>query len=152
MISREEALRIADVCDEAGLVPQPTNSKKVLAVCNCCGDCCGVLRSLKKLPRPAELVLSNYYAEVDPELCTACETCLGRCQMDAITMEQTAAVDTDRCIGCGLCVTTCPSEALSLRPKPPDRRREPPEKFMDTMMEMARTRGKSLIPISFKKS
>jgi len=149
-ISQEEALKIADLCDEAGLVPQPTNSKKVLAICNCCGDCCGVLRSLKKLPRPAERVLSNYYAEVDPNLCSACETCVERCQMDAIALEETAAVDLDRCIGCGLCVTTCPTGAISLLPKPKEKRREPPEKFVDTMMEIAETRGTSLVPFSFR--
>ena len=151
-IDQEEALNILDQCDEAGLVPQPTNSQNPVAMCNCCGDCCGVLRSLKKHPRPSEIVLSNYYAEVDAELCSACETCLDRCQMDAITMgpEDVAVVDLDRCIGCGLCVSTCPSEALSLKPK--EKRREPPVKYQDSVVEMAKERGTSLIPIVMRKA
>jgi len=151
-IGQEEALNILDRCDEAGLVPQPTNSQNPVAMCNCCGDCCGVLRSLKKHPRPSEIVLSNYYAQVDAELCTACETCLDRCQMEAIDMgaDGVAVVDLDRCIGCGLCVSTCPTEALCLKTKEP--RREPPVRFKDAVIEMARERGTDLIPMSMKKA
>jgi heterodisulfide reductase subunit A-like polyferredoxin len=76
------------------------------------------LASLKKIPKPSFIVASNYFAEVDIDNCTGCETCLDRCQMDAITIEEgVAKIDLDYCIGCGLCVTTCPSEALSLKRK-----------------------------------
>ncbi|MEW6112878.1 MAG: 4Fe-4S binding protein, partial [Thermodesulfobacteriota bacterium] len=117
-ITQEEALQILDKCDEAGLVPQPISSQELGGMCNCCGDCCGILRSIKFHPKPAERVLTNYYAEVDPEVCSACETCVDRCQMEAILVgdKEVAEVNRDRCIGCGLCVTTCPSEALSLKP------------------------------------
>lgn len=146
--------RELDQCEEAGLVPQPVNSQNAGAICNCCGDCCGMLRALKKNPRPAEIVISNYYALVDSDLCAACETCLDRCQMEAITIgpEEVAEVNFDRCIGCGLCVTTCTTEALSLQPKPEEERREPPEKPRDTMMQIAQQRGKSLIPLAFTKT
>ena len=153
-ITQEEALEIMDLCDESGLVPQPTNSQNPIAICNCCGDCCGVLRSLRKHPRPADMVLSNYYAEVDPDLCSACETCLERCQMDAITMgeDDTAVINLERCIGCGLCVTTCTTEALKLQTKPAEERRKPPDKFKDAMLEMAQKRGTSLIPFAFRQA
>jgi heterodisulfide reductase subunit A-like polyferredoxin len=66
-------------------------------------------------PRPVDVVASNYYAVSDPELCTACETCIDRCQMDAVALkDDTALVNLDRCIGCGVCVPTCPSEAIQL--------------------------------------
>jgi len=54
------------------------------------------------------MVFSNYFARVVPDLCTGCETCLERCQMDAFLLDQKglAVVNKDRCIGCGLCVTT----------------------------------------------
>lgn len=153
-ISQEETLEILDQCEEAGLVPQPVNSQNAGGMCNCCGDCCGMLRALKKNPRPAEMIISNYYALVDSDLCAACETCLDRCQMEAITIgpEEVAEVNLDRCIGCGLCVTTCTTEALSLQPKPEEERREPPEKPRDTMMQIAQQRGKSLIPLAFTKT
>ncbi|MEJ2715701.1 MAG: 4Fe-4S binding protein, partial [Deltaproteobacteria bacterium] len=141
-IDKEEALRIIDTCDEAGLVPQPFNAQQASGMCNCCGDCCDILRSIKMHPKPADRVVANYYARVDPEACTACETCLTRCQMDAIAVESddAARVNRDRCIGCGLCVTTCPSGARNLEAKPPVERREPPARGLDTIMAMARAR------------
>lgn len=114
--SEEEAQGILDCCEEAGLVHQPINARNPGGMCNCCGDCCGMLRALNKHPRPAEMVICNYYAVVDSDLYAACETCPERCQMGAVTIgpDDVAEVDHDRCTGCGLCVTTCTAEALSL--------------------------------------
>ena len=148
-ITKEEALRIIDSCDEAGLVPQPFVAQDVGGMCNCCG----ILRSIKMHPKPAERVLTNYFAEVDADACSACETYLDRCQMDAITIgdQDVAMIDRDRCIGCGLCVSTCPSEALSLKLKPESQRRELPATGKDYFMQMASLRGKSLIPLNIIK-
>ncbi len=153
-ISQEEALKILDHCEEVGLVPQPFNAKNPGGMCNCCGDCCGILRSIKKHPKPAQLVITNYYAEVDGDSCVACGACIERCQMEAVSIgpDDVAVVDLDRCIGCGLCVTTCPSEAMSLQKKPDDQLREPPASGRDVIMELARQRGKSLIPLALQKS
>jgi len=152
-VNQEEALKILDKCEEAGLVPQPFNAINPGGLCNCCGDCCGMLRTLKKHPRPVEMVVTNHYAVVDEDLCVGCEVCLDRCQMDAITMgdDGTALVDLDRCIGCGLCVTTCDAEAMTLEPKSPEDRREPPAKAQLTLMELAQKRGKSLVPLAVMK-
>ncbi|MGC8603848.1 MAG: 4Fe-4S dicluster domain-containing protein, partial [Desulfomonilaceae bacterium] len=122
-------------------------------ICNCCGDCCGILRSIKLSPKPAEKVLTNYYAQINSSACSACETCLDRCQMEAIKMgdDEVAHVDRDRCIGCGLCVTTCPSEAISLQSKPDSERKEPPATGRDYIMQLASARGKSLIPLAIIK-
>ncbi|MFX1318562.1 MAG: 4Fe-4S binding protein [Promethearchaeota archaeon] len=117
-ITVDEALKILDEAHDAGLVCSPSNDQKGFVICNCCGCHCGILTNLKNLPNPASLVASNYYAEVDMDSCTGCETCLDRCQMDAISMENgVAQIDLEYCIGCGLCVSTCPSEALSLKRK-----------------------------------
>ncbi len=148
-ITLDEALSIIDRCEQDGLVPQPFVSQDAGGMCNCCGDCCGILRSIKMHPKPAAQVLTNYYAAVDAEACSACETCVDRCQMEAIKVNDVAGVDRDRCIGCGLCVTTCPSEALSLVLKP--ERQEPPATAKQYIMQLARTRGKSLVPIAFTK-
>ena len=114
-VSSEEALAYAQRAEEDGMVLQPENTQDPHFICFCCGCCCGVLRTAKQLPRPAEYVQSNYRATVDPELCTECETCHSRCPMDALDSSNGATrVEPHRCIGCGLCVTTCPSEALSL--------------------------------------
>ncbi|MFH2067614.1 MAG: 4Fe-4S binding protein [Pseudomonadota bacterium] len=149
-IDHDEALAILDKCEEAGLVHQPANMINPGGMCNCCGDCCGVLRALNKLPRPAEQVANIYWASVDPERCTGCELCMERCQMQAIQLneDQISTINTDRCIGCGLCVTSCPAEALSMVVKPEDKQMMPPESGMDLMIKTAEKRGTSLIPLS----
>ncbi len=142
-ISKTEAVEIIKNNEEAGLVMQPFNSQKVGGMCSCCGDCCGMLRSLKKQPNPAEAVQSNYYARVDDELCTGCETCVDRCQMEAVeVVDGISTVDLKRCIGCGLCVTTCPTEAIQLVKKDDDRLYEPPKSGVETYMRIMQERGK----------
>lgn len=149
-VDQKEALAIIDRCDEAGLVPQPFNAQKPRGLCNCCGHCCDVLRSIKLHPKPAEMVTCNYYASVDPELCVACKTCVERCQMEAISIgpEDVAVVDRNRCIGCGLCVTTCATDASTLMQKPEGERRQPPVSARDYMVELAQKRGRSLVPLA----
>jgi Na+-translocating ferredoxin:NAD+ oxidoreductase subunit B len=153
-VTREEALEIIDKCDEAGLVPQPFNAQDAGGLCNCCGDCCGILRSIKLHPRPVDKVICNYFAEVDSDLCTACETCMDRCQMEAISIgsENTAEIDLNRCIGCGLCVTTCPTDALSLKRKSDADIRIPPEKSQQTIMDYFQKRGTSMLPLKVVKA
>ncbi len=142
-IDVDEALDILTKCRDAGLVTQPATSQNPAGMCNCCGDCCGVLIALNKHPKPAELVFSNHYALVDGDECTGCETCLERCQMSALSIneEGLAEVDLDRCIGCGLCVTTCPTEALRLMPKAEAEHRAPPTTTAEQMILMAQKRG-----------
>lgn len=146
-ISKAEARGIVKHNEEVGLVMQPFNSQKFGGMCSCCGDCCGMLRSLKKQPLPSAAVQSNYFAEVDAEKCVGCETCLDRCQMEAIEMvNQIATVDLDRCIGCGLCVTTCSTEALRLIRKSEDELYAPPTTGAETYIQIAIERGKNLMP------
>ena len=117
-ITKEETLDILNKAEEAGLVLQPQNSQRPEFVCCCCGDCCGILVSVKKFPHPAEFYASNYYSEVNAELCTGCEECIERCQLDALTMvDNMATVSLERCIGCGNCVPICVSNAIQLRKK-----------------------------------
>jgi Na+-translocating ferredoxin:NAD+ oxidoreductase subunit B len=152
-ITCEDAFGILDRCEEAGLVPQPVIGEDSGALCNCCGDCCEILRSIKMDPKPAQRVFSNYYAVVDPDACSACETCVDRCQMQAIKpgANDVAEVDRDRCIGCGLCVSTCPTQAVSLQLKAEAERRDPPATTRQFFMHLASVRGKSLVPLALMK-
>jgi ferredoxin len=115
--------------DAHNLVLQPSHSEHASFMCLCCGCCCGVLGGIKRHPKPAEFVSSAFIARYDAELCQGCETCLERCQMDALSADgDIVALDADRCIGCGLCVSTCPSGALTLQRKPGRQRvRLPPD-------------------------
>ncbi len=142
-VTLEEAMKILADAHEAGLVTQPATAQNPAGMCNCCGDCCGVLRVLNMQAKPAEMVFSNHFAVVDEDACSACGACEDRCQMGAIAVgdADVAAVNLDRCIGCGLCVTHCPEQALTLVPKAGEDRRVPPPGSMDQMMAMARKRG-----------
>lgn len=130
-ISQEEALHILDETEQAGMVHQTGgNYQSTECICNCCIDYCAGLRKIKALKRPARAVFSNYYAELDQELCSGCEVCLERCPMDAIILEQEVLrVDRQRCIGCGLCTSACPMEAISLRVKT-EGLQPPPKTYM----------------------
>jgi Fe-S-cluster-containing hydrogenase component 2 len=139
-IGQAEALELLKSGMEAGLVLQPGNAQKPANICMCCGCCCQVLKNLKTLDRPAEMVASNFFAEIAPDRCTGCGVCAERCQMDAIRLADTAAVLKERCIGCGLCVAACDAEAVFLRMKPDDRRQVPPARVLDTYLQMARER------------
>lgn len=115
-ISKEETLEILDRAEEVGMVIQPENNQNPLFMCCCCGCCCSVLTMAKKLPTPSSYFNTNYFAEVDSELCVGCRKCVGRCQMEAVLMvDDIAEVDLDKCIGCGLCATTCKVDAIQLQ-------------------------------------
>ena len=142
-IEKEEAKEIIRKNDAAGLVMQPFNSQHVGGMCSCCGCCCGMLRSLKKQDNPAAAVQSNYFAQIDEEECVGCETCVDRCQMEAIGMQdEKAVIELKRCIGCGLCVSTCPTGAIQLMRKSEEDLYLPPKTGMETYIRIAQERGK----------
>jgi electron transport complex protein RnfB len=140
-IDKKEALELVKKGVDAGLVLQPGNQQKSMNICMCCGCCCGILKNLKTMDKPAQLVHTNYYAQVDEEACIACEACVDRCQMDAITVDESAQVNLERCIGCGLCVTDCPTDAMLLKQKAQDSHYVPPKNVFETYVNIAQERG-----------
>lgn len=114
-LTKEEALELVRKCEEEGLIHSSFNQKSVdNVICNCCGDCCQFMPILIKYGTKV-VSPSRFEARVDQDLCTACETCLERCYVSAISMDGDAAVvDAEKCLGCGLCKVTCPSEAISM--------------------------------------
>jgi electron transport complex protein RnfB len=115
-ISKEEARQILWKAEEDGLVHYSSNhTAPKLFICNCCGCCCKALGFVTKYNLSTAIAKSNYYARVDEETCTGCETCVDRCQVKAIQVQNDhALINQDRCIGCGLCVSSCPTESLSM--------------------------------------
>ena len=121
-ITKEEAKQILLKAEEDGLVHHSSNhlGQKIF-ICNCCGCCCKALGFITKHNHPDAIAKSNYYAVVDEDSCTACETCIDRCQVGAIEIEDDLAVVNKRaCIGCGLCVSSCPTESISMAHKSPE--------------------------------
>jgi len=148
-ISKEEALKILEKAEDDGLVLQPSNSQRPMNICTCCGCCCGVLTSQKLRHEPAQFFATNFYAEVDPDLCVGCGICEDRCNLDAISIEDDISqVDKSRCIGCGVCIPTCTSEAITLQKKegetiPPRNTAATYMAIMDKKAELARAQKNS---------
>jgi Na+-translocating ferredoxin:NAD+ oxidoreductase subunit B len=152
-IGREEALAILRRADAEGLVLQPSNARKISNICMCCGCCCGVLRTIKKHPRPEEFISSPFRAGLNLKTCQDCGVCVTRCPMDALTRDEGGNIhfESARCIGCGLCVSTCPSGSLELVRKPESEQRNVPTSFTRTYIDMARQR-KRLKPAQLAKA
>ena len=101
-------------CNEDGLV---TSVDIQGSICNCCNDCCALFRPLHKLG--ARLFIpSPFVAEVDEETCKACKTCVERCPVGAIEVDEAAAVDQEKCLGCGVCAVGCKAGAMRLVRRP----------------------------------
>jgi uncharacterized protein (DUF362 family)/NAD-dependent dihydropyrimidine dehydrogenase PreA subunit len=55
--------------------------------------------------------------QADPDLCTACGTCIDQCPVSALSMgdNDVPQVDADTCITCFCCQETCPEKAITLQ-------------------------------------
>jgi Pyruvate/2-oxoacid:ferredoxin oxidoreductase delta subunit len=142
-ISKQEAYAVLDKAQQAGLVHMTANLESGHSfICNCCGCCCMVLKGMTKFGIE-QVVNSDFYSQIDAQLCTDCGICADElCQVDAIAEQEGAyRVDRARCLGCGQCVDACPVEAIQLVRKGPEDR-VPPVKDGDTFLdEIARQRG-----------
>lgn len=121
-INKVEAMDVLRRSEEAGLVHCSTNSRDdVDFICNCCKDHCMILKKALAQPKPGLACNSGFQPVVDPDECTACETCVDNCPGDALAIadeEDYPALDPDRCFGCGVCATLCPTEAIELVTRP----------------------------------
>jgi electron transport complex protein RnfB len=119
-LSKDEAIKMLDAAEEAGLVHQysyiPDHDYSVL--CHCCKCHCSIMKGAGKSPVPSQAVLAGYVVNIDHDACTTCEACIERCLMDALKMADGKLTrDEKRCIGCGLCMYVCPADALSIAPR-----------------------------------
>jgi Na+-translocating ferredoxin:NAD+ oxidoreductase subunit B len=118
-IKADEAIRILEEADQAGLVHAGANTGHLSNICNCCPCCCASMKGMVTKGHDKQKYMNALYeARVDKETCIACEECGLRCPVKAIILEETAVVNRDKCLGCGLCAGICPSEAITLFLRP----------------------------------
>jgi ferredoxin len=78
-----------------------------------------ILKPVLKQTKPASALYSGFQPHIDPDLCTACGTCVDRCPAKALTlMAEVPEMNGDRCIGCGVCAAGCPVEAIAMVERP----------------------------------
>jgi ferredoxin len=112
-ISREEAFDIIQKARDYGAVhsvfhEQDDTKLPQIGLCNCCWDCCGILRSYNMGAVP--LRYSCYYMAkiTDSSKCKGCGKCAKYCPTAAISvLDKKVVLDIKKCIGCGQCVHQC---------------------------------------------
>ncbi len=125
VLDRDQAFTLFQEIEELGHVHlgfygfiSGAQTPQFIGCCNCCGDCCGILRGTNDFGLEEGPQRSNYRGVIDHDSCVQCGSCMIRCQVDAITEDSDGMPDLnrDRCIGCGLCVAACESQAIELIP------------------------------------
>lgn len=142
-VSKEEARKILDVAEEAGLLHMSRNTTQDIEfLCNCDRWHCEVVKTVLKQPRPGLVFNSGFQPRFDPERCVACGTCIERCPPNALEMGENdlPVVDLNRCFGCAACATGCQQEAILMASKPDFP--EPPKTLKDLVVALKASAGK----------
>ena len=140
-VTREEALKVLEECEDAGLVHVTMNSiGRNTLICNCCPCCCNMIGAITRLKGTVSYPVSNFYSFIAVGDCTACGLCEDRCPSKAITIDDVAVVDLSRCIGCGLCASACPTDAIALNRR--DDSTEPPADVKELYLKIAEEKGR----------
>ncbi len=116
VMTYEEALELLEKFEQFPLVSLVINQRDVTqAICNCHSCCCVAHKE-------DALASSRFVATVDVKQCSACGTCVARCQFGAAQLREdpetggeVAYVDSDLCRGCGDCVIACPSGNVEMK-------------------------------------
>jgi Pyruvate/2-oxoacid:ferredoxin oxidoreductase delta subunit len=139
-VTKQQALAYLDEAAELGLIPTANNylADPHFIMCLCCGCCCSNVRGRTRWDNPTAVLPSQFVPEATDD-CIQCETCIDRCFLGALSMDEEAehpVVDTDKCIGCGVCTITCQTDSLKLH------RFERPGKPFETGVEFVMTVAK----------
>ncbi len=121
-VDKQEAIDTLKAVREGGAVHSVIHEKDdpslpAVAICNCCWDCCGILK-----PYNMGAVSLKYNASYTARMkedadCKSCGICEKFCPTTAIRLkDDKAALDEGRCIGCGQCAFQCRQNNIELYP------------------------------------
>jgi ferredoxin len=153
-ITNAEGMKILEQSKDNGLVQTGDNVQRNLTyMCNCCGSCCGMLKSMNTMNLKNSIVSSNFIMSSNHTQCNGCGKCEKACPINAIALEfedknvnpknkkkKWPKLQEDLCLGCGVCYNACKQGAISLIPR--KKRVFTPETTFDRIVTMAIERGK----------
>jgi Pyruvate/2-oxoacid:ferredoxin oxidoreductase delta subunit len=121
-IDKEEAIDILSEVREKGAVHSVIHEKDdcnlpVMAICNCCWDCCGILKPYN-MGAISLMYNASYSAQIkDGANCKTCGNCEKFCPTTAMRMQDDEMqLNKNLCIGCGQCALQCPQNNIEMYP------------------------------------
>lgn len=117
-LTQQEALQLLEEEHQRGHLHSAWFKDAMLnrfyAICNCCKCCCLGIRAMTQSGAPM-MAPSGYVAELKPDLCGQCGTCVEACPFYALSMvDSHPELNWDKCMGCGVCEVKCPNQAVAL--------------------------------------
>jgi ferredoxin len=121
-ISKEAAIDILKAVREKGAVHSIIHERDdhrlpVAAICNCCWDCCGILKHYN-MGAVSLTYKVSYSARIkDDPNCKGCGNCEKYCPTTAMrVIDKKATLNNALCIGCGQCAFQCRQNNIELYP------------------------------------
>ncbi|MFC1505079.1 4Fe-4S binding protein [Thermodesulfobacteriota bacterium] len=121
-VSKAEAIDILKKVRSQGAIHSVIHERDdcrlpALAVCNCCWDCCGLLKSYNMGGLPLTYN-SAYMARIKGDAqCKGCGNCEKYCPTTAMqVIDKQVRFNSDKCIGCGQCAFQCRQNNIELYP------------------------------------
>jgi len=122
IVSKTEAMDILKDVRNKGAVHSVIHEKDdlnlpALAICNCCWDCCGILKPYN-MGAMALKYKSSFTARIkDHDACKGCGNCEKYCPTTAMKLnDKKVSFNSDKCIGCGQCAYQCRQNNIEIYP------------------------------------
>ena len=140
-LTREEAIENIKSNIAIGTVTQALWAKDQMVICQCDGEQCtnlGVYRNIGAFVPGLTSRASLYTRAYDKETCIGCGTCIDRCNLAALSLDEEGKIAvTEACVRCGQCAYVCPAQAVKLVPMEGEYPM-PEDDFMEKSRRLAR--------------
>jgi NAD-dependent dihydropyrimidine dehydrogenase PreA subunit len=121
-ISKTEAFDMLKEVRDKGAVHSVVHDRDdyrrpIIAICNCCWDCCGILKPYNMGSVPL-MYHASYAASIKADAdCKGCGNCERFCPTTAMRLaDKKVSLKGDKCIGCGQCALQCRQNNIEMYP------------------------------------